>query len=239
MSRVEEMSGPSATLPGVDFDAVVVGAGFAGMYMLHRLRQLGLSVRVYETGDGVGGTWYWNRYPGARVDVPSLSYSYSFSPELQQEWCWPETYSSQKELLKYANHVADRFGLRRDIQFETTVNQATYDEGDQVLGDPDRPRRPGHRPVSDHRGRMPLSDQRARLPRAWHSFQGSWYHTSRWPKEGVDLAGKTVGVIGTGSTGIQAVPVIAEKAVAPLRVPAHPQLQPANGQPADGCRRRA
>jgi cyclohexanone monooxygenase len=181
------------------------------MYMLYRLREFGFTARVFETGDSVGGTWYWNRYPGARVDVPSLSYSYSFSAALQQEWCWPETYSSQEELLKYANHVADRFDLRRDIQFETTVNQATYDDGarrwvvrtdrgDQVtacflitaagcLSATNIPDFPG-----------------------LDTFQGDWHHTSRWPKEGVRLAGRTVGVIGTGSTGIQAVPVIAEEA---------------------------
>ena len=109
-------------------DAVVVGAGFAGMYMLHRLRGLGLSVRVYEAGDGVGGTWYWNRYPGARCDVESMDYSYSFSEELQQEWRWTERYSAQPEILKYANHVADRFDLRRDIQFGTRVTSAVFDE---------------------------------------------------------------------------------------------------------------
>jgi cation diffusion facilitator CzcD-associated flavoprotein CzcO len=194
-----------------DFDAVVVGAGFAGMYMLHRLRELGLTVRVFETGDGVGGTWYWNRYPGARVDVPSFSYSYSFSPELQQEWSWPETYSSQEELLKYANHVADRFDLRRDIQFETTVDRATFDEATHAWI------------IGTNRG----DSVRARFLIAatgclsatnvpdfagLDSFAGDWYHTSRWPKEGVDLFGKKVGVIGTGSTGIQAVPVIAEQA---------------------------
>ena len=109
-------------------DAVVVGAGFAGMYMLHRLRGLGLSVRVYEAGDGVGGTWYWNRYPGARCDVESMDYSYSFSDELQQEWRWTERYSAQPEILKYANYVADRFDLRRDIQFGTRVTSAVFDE---------------------------------------------------------------------------------------------------------------
>src|ERR1043165_2570988 len=110
------------------FDAVVVGAGFAGMYMLHRLRESGFSVRVYEQGDGVGGTWYWNRYPGARCDVESMQYSYSFSDELQQEWDWSERCATQPEILKYANHVADRFDLRRDIQFETRVTSATFDE---------------------------------------------------------------------------------------------------------------
>ncbi|HUJ64463.1 MAG TPA: NAD(P)/FAD-dependent oxidoreductase, partial [Acidimicrobiales bacterium] len=190
---------------------VVVGAGFAGMYALYRLRELGLRVRAFETGDGVGGTWYWNCYPGARVDVQSLSYSYSFSPELQQDWCWPETFSSQPELLKYANHVADRFDLRRDIRFETTVNGAEYiesvnrwrittDRGDCVLT----------RYLVTAAGCLSATN----VPdfKGIESFEGQWYHTSRWPKEGVDLAGKRVGIIGTGSTGIQAVPVIAEEA---------------------------
>src|ERR1044072_7019294 len=110
------------------FDAVVVGAGFAGMYMLHRLRESGFSVRVYEQGDGVGGTWYWNRYPGARCDVESMQYSYSFSDELQREWDWSERYAPQPEILRYANHVADRFNLRPDIQFNTRVESAAFDE---------------------------------------------------------------------------------------------------------------
>jgi cyclohexanone monooxygenase len=199
------------TAQEVDFDAVVVGAGFAGMYMLYRLRELGLSARVYETGDDVGGTWYWNRYPGARVDVPSLSYSYSFSRELQEEWCWPETYSSQEELLKYANHVADRFDLRRDMQFETTVNRCTFDR--TLRGwvvETDRGDRVTARFLIAASGCLSATN----VPdfRGIDTFEGGWYHTSRWPKEGVDLAGKRVGVIGTGSTGIQVVPVIAERA---------------------------
>src|SRR6187551_1218867 len=111
-----------------DFDAVVIGAGFAGLYMLYRLRQLGFSARVLEAGGGIGGTWYWNRYPGARCDIESLEYSYQFSPELQQEWEWTERYAGQPEILRYANHVADRFDLRRDIQFETRVTSAIFDE---------------------------------------------------------------------------------------------------------------
>src|SRR5712672_1172099 len=111
-----------------DFDAVVIGAGFGGMYMLHRLRLKGFKVRVFEAGKGVGGTWYWNRYPGARCDVESVQYSYQFSPELQQEWDWSERYATQPEILRYANHVADRFDLRRDIQFDTRVVSATYDD---------------------------------------------------------------------------------------------------------------
>ncbi len=116
----------AAKSPNV-FDVVIVGAGFAGMYMLHRLRGLGISARVFEAGSGVGGTWYWNRYPGARCDVESMQYSYSFSPELQQEWQWSELFASQPEILRYANHVADRFDLKRDIQFDTRVTEARFD----------------------------------------------------------------------------------------------------------------
>src|SRR6202020_2239036 len=119
---------PNSSKSPDTFDVVVVGAGFAGMYMLHRLRGLGLSARVYEHGDGVGGTWYWNRYPGARCDVESMQYSYSFSDELQQEWHWTERFASQPEILRYLNHVADRFDLRKDIQFKTRVTAAIFDE---------------------------------------------------------------------------------------------------------------
>ena len=110
------------------YDAVVVGAGFAGMYALHRLRELGFTARVFEAASDVGGTWWWNRYPGARCDIESMDYSYSFSPELEQEWEWTERYAAQPEILSYANHVADRFDLRRDIQFDTRVTSAAYDE---------------------------------------------------------------------------------------------------------------
>jgi cyclohexanone monooxygenase len=197
--------------PTAYFDAVVVGAGFAGMYMLHRLRGLGMTVRVFETGDGVGGTWYWNRYPGARVDVPSLSYSYSFSSDLQQDWDWPETYSSQPHLLEYANHVADRFDLRRDIRFETTVNVAEYDEvAKRWTVRTDRGDSVSARFLITAAGCLSATNIPA-FP-GLESFRGDWYHTSRWPKEGVDLTGKRVGIVGTGSTGIQAVPVVAEQA---------------------------
>ena len=114
------------------FDAIIVGAGFAGLYMLYRLRNLGLSARIYEAGDGVGGTWYWNRYPGARCDAESLAYSYSFSPELEQEWQWTERYPTQPEILRYVEHVTDRFDLRRNIRFERRVNSARYDETARV-----------------------------------------------------------------------------------------------------------
>src|SRR5436190_23568421 len=130
--------------PGASFDAIVVGAGLSGMYMLHRLRELGLSARVFEAGSGVGGTWYWNRYPGARCDVESLDYSYSFSPELEQEWEWTERYPTQPEILRYLNHVADRFGLRRDITFGTRVTRAEWDDATAswtVQTDPGEPLR--------------------------------------------------------------------------------------------------
>src|SRR5919112_1575953 len=128
MSALQTSSVKSQAAPATTYDVVVVGAGFAGMYMLHRLRGLGLSVRVYEQGGDVGGTWYWNRYPGARCDVESMQYSYSFSEALQQEWQWSERFAGQPEILRYANHVADRFDLRRDIRFETRVTAARFDE---------------------------------------------------------------------------------------------------------------
>ncbi len=214
MSDVQQAANETRETSGVPtahFDAVAIGAGFSGLYILYRLRELGLSVQVYETGEGVGGTWYWNRYPGARCDSPSVHYSYSFSPELEQEWEWTERYPRQPEILRYLNHVADRFDLRHDIQFNTRVKSAVYDEvmhrwtieteqGDKVsahyfvtavgcLSTPNLPRFKG-----------------------LDSFKGSVYHTSRWPHEGVDFTGKRVGVIGTGSTGIQAIPRIAQQA---------------------------
>ena len=158
---------PTARTPSV-VDVVIVGAGFAGMYMLHRLRGLGMSARVFEAGSGVGGTWYWNRYPGARCDVESMQYSYSFSPELQQEWQWSELFASQPEILRYANHVADRFDLRRDIQFDTRVTAGALRSDDAPLGHPHRPRRSGvGAPLRDghrlpvHRARAGLSRDRA------------------------------------------------------------------------------
>jgi cyclohexanone monooxygenase len=193
------------------FDAVVVGAGFAGMYMLHRLRGLGFSVRVYEQGSDVGGTWFWNRYPGARCDVESMQYSYSFSEELQQEWNWSERYAPQPEILKYAQHVADRFGLRRDIVFNTCVERAEFDEGF------------GAWEVATSDGRTVRAQfvvlatgclSNARMPdiKGLSDFKGKVYHTGHWPHEGVDFTGQRVGVIGTGSSAIQSVPMIAEQA---------------------------
>ncbi len=200
----------AARSPSV-IDVAIVGAGFAGMYMLHRLRSLGMSARVFEAGSGVGGTWYWNRYPGARCDVESMQYSYSFSPELQQEWQWSELFASQPEILRYANHVADRFDLRRDIQFDTRVTTASFDRathrwdirtdrGDQVS--------------ARHCVMATGCLSTARVPDLLgiERFAGKTYHTGHWPHQGVDFTGQRVGVIGTGSSAIQAVPMIAQQA---------------------------
>jgi cyclohexanone monooxygenase len=193
------------------YDVVVVGAGFAGMYMLHRLRGLGMTARVYEQGSGVGGTWYWNRYPGARCDVESMQYSYSFSDELQQEWDWSERYAPQPEILKYANHVADRFDLRRDIQFDTRVERAEFDENTNlwsvITSD-------GKTVIAKHVVLATGCLSNARKPdiRGLDRFKGQVYHTGNWPHEPVDFTGLRVGVIGTGSSSIQSVPVIAEQA---------------------------
>ena len=188
-------------------DALIVGAGFAGLYMLHRFKQLGLNARILEAGGGVGGTWYWNRYPGARCDIPSLQYSYQFSPELEQEWEWKERYAAQPEIMAYAEHVVERFNLGPDIQFDTPVASAhfndtnsrwllTTESGEQFssrycvmatgcLSSANDPEFPGR-------------DQ----------FTGNWYHTGRWPHEGVDLSGQRVAVIGTGSSAIQSIPIL-------------------------------
>ncbi|HMA88137.1 MAG TPA: NAD(P)/FAD-dependent oxidoreductase [Burkholderiales bacterium] len=193
-------------------DVIVVGAGFAGLYMLHRARGLGLSARVFEDGAGVGGTWYWNRYPGARCDIESLEYSYQFDERLQQEWRWSERFAAQPEILRYADHVADRFGLRRDIQLNTRVVAAHFDESARrwtvrtadgveatarflvmatgCLSVPNRPRLPG-----------------------LDVFRGAVYHTGAWPHDKVDFRGLRVGVIGTGSSAVQSIPLIAEEAL--------------------------
>jgi len=192
-------------------DAVVVGAGFAGLYMLHRLRGLGFSARVFEAGDGVGGTWYWNRYPGARCDVESMDYSYSFSDELQQEWTWSERYAAQPEILRYINHVADRFDLRRDIQLSTRVTSATFDEATgRWTVETDRGDRVWARFCVMATGCLSTT-QVPRIP-GLEAFRGPRYHTGHWPHEGVDFTGRRVGVIGTGSSAIQSIPIIAEQA---------------------------
>jgi cyclohexanone monooxygenase len=197
---------------GRDFDAVIVGAGFAGLYMLHRLRRMGLSARVLEAGPSVGGTWFWNRYPGARVDVESQEYCYSFSPELDAEWTWTERYASQPELLAYLNHVADRFELRGDIQLGTRVTAAAWDEGDRRWRiDTDGGDRVSARFCIMATGCLSIPKPDAELPGA-ETFAGPSWHTSRWPEEGVDFTGQRVAVIGTGSSGIQAIPMIAAEA---------------------------
>jgi len=192
-------------------DVVIVGAGFAGMYMLHRLRGLGMSARVFEAGSGVGGTWYWNRYPGARCDVESMQYSYSFSPELQQEWRWSELFASQPEILRYANHVADRLDLRRDIQFDTRVTEARFDRATYRW---DIRTDCGDRVSARYCVMATGCLSTARLPDypGMDRFGGKTYHTGHWPHEGVDFTGQRVGVIGTGSSAIQAIPVIAQQA---------------------------
>ena len=194
-----------------NFDAVIVGAGFAGMYMLHKCRALGLSVRVFEVGEGVGGTWYWNRYPGARCDVESVQYSYQFDSELEQEWTWSEKYSTQPEILKYANHVADRFDLRSDIQFKTRVLSAEYSKIDKVwVVKTDRGEKITTRFCIFATGC--LSSSNTPKLEGTETFNGLSYHTGRWPHGGVDFSGLRVGVIGTGSSAIQSIPEIAKKA---------------------------
>ncbi|MEY2590550.1 MAG: hypothetical protein QOJ67_2534 [Acidimicrobiaceae bacterium] len=194
-----------------DVDVVVVGAGFAGMYMLHRVRGLGLSATVFETAGGVGGTWYWNRYPGARCDIESMEYSYEFDDDLQQEWEWTERYAPQPEILRYAEHVADRFDLRKDIRFDTRVTAATFDDttsrwtvrtdrGDEVSAQ------------FLVMATGCLSSANTPVIDGADTFTGASYHTGRWPHEGVDFSAKRVGVIGTGSSAIQSIPIIADEA---------------------------
>ena len=211
MSALPSVAGKSRAAGRETCDVVVVGAGFAGMYMLHRLRGLGLPVRVYEQGGDVGGTWYWNRYPGARCDVESMQYSYSFSDELQQEWDWSERYAPQPEILKYANHVADRFDLRSGIQLDTRVDRAVFDENANQWS------------VTTSDGSTVTTKyvvlatgclSNARMPdiKGLADFKGKVYHTGHWPHERIDFTGRRVGVIGTGSSAIQSVPIIAEQA---------------------------
>ncbi|MCK8786852.1 NAD(P)/FAD-dependent oxidoreductase [Roseomonas sp. NAR14] len=213
MSASQARPAPSAhAAPAEAFDAIIVGAGFSGLYQLHRLRDgLGLRAVVLEAGDGIGGTWYWNRYPGARCDSESYAYSYSFSKELEQEWEWSERYPEQPEIMRYLNHVADRFDLRRDIRLGTRVTAARFDG------------RENRWHVTTAQGGQLTAPflitavgclSTANVPDipGLESFAGEWYHTGQWPRGGVDFTGKRVGQIGTGSTGIQAAPVIAAQA---------------------------
>ena len=194
----------------LDYDTIIIGAGMSGLYQLYRLRELGLRVRVLEAGTNVGGTWYWNRYPGARFDSESYSYGYSFSKELLQEWDWSEHFAGQPETLRYCNHVADKFDLRRDIQFESRVTAAHYDEGSRswtiTLEDGNRF---NCRFLITAIG--PLSTPTLPRIEGLGDFKGASFHTARWPKEPVDFAGKRVAVIGTGATGIQTIQTIAKE----------------------------
>ncbi|MFN4090213.1 MAG: flavin-containing monooxygenase [Alphaproteobacteria bacterium] len=191
-----------------DFDAMIIGAGVSGMYQLHRLRELGMRVRVFEAGSDVGGTWYWNRYPGARFDSESWSYGFAFSDELLQEWNWREHFSAQPDTLAYLEYAADKFDFRRDMQFDATVTAARWDEAARcwtvALETGERYRAPilitALGPLSAHT--MPTIE-------GVESFRGEAYHTARWPHEPVDFSGKRVGIIGTGATAIQVIQTIA------------------------------
>ena len=206
-------SNPASANPDsvAELDVLVVGAGFAGLYLLHRLRGMGFSVHVIEAASGVGGTWYWNRYPGARCDVESMQYSYAFSSELDEAWEWSERYTAQPDILRYANHIADRFDLRRDIRFDTRVEAASFDEprGKWVIETDDGARLTARFCVmatgclsAVNRPRIEGQD----------SFTGNCYHTGEWPHQAIDFTGQRVGIIGTGSSAIQSIPVIAEQA---------------------------
>ena len=207
------MPDATQTRPEIEaqYDAVIVGAGFGGMYQLHRLRGLGMTAKVIDVAKGVGGTWYWNRYPGARCDVESMQYSFGFSDEIQQEWEWPELFSAQPDILKYANFVADKLDLWPDMLFETRVTGAKFDESANQWT------------VRTNRGDAFAATflimatgclSSARMPdfKGLGSFKGKTYHTGAWPHEPVDFTGLRVGVIGTGSSAIQSIPVIAEQA---------------------------
>ncbi len=193
------------------YDAIVIGAGMSGMYQLHRLREIGLSVRVFEAGGGIGGTWYWNRYPGARFDSESYSYGYSFSEELLQEWDWSEHFAAQPETLRYLDFVADKLGLRTDIQFNSRVTAAAYDEAEtrwEIATEDGR--RARARFLITALG--PLSTPTMPNLEGIDSFQGESFHTGRWPHEPVEFAGKRVAVIGTGATGVQVIQEVAKTA---------------------------
>ncbi|MBH66718.1 MAG: cyclohexanone monooxygenase [Rhodospirillaceae bacterium] len=201
----------TAKANSTDFDVIIVGGGLAGLYSIYRFRKMGLKVRAFEAGDGVGGTWYWNRYPGCRCDVESMEYSFSFDEHLQQDWKWPERYGTQPVILEYINHVAERFDLMRDVQLNTRVKTATYSETNRLWS------------ISTEQGQIfkapicvmatgNLSTPRKPNFPGLDNFKGDWYHTGLWPKEGVDFSGKRVGVIGTGSSGVQMMPHIAHQA---------------------------
>ena len=192
-------------------DVLIVGAGFSGMYMVLKCREQGLKVQVMEAGSGVGGTWYWNRYPGARVDIQSLEYSFGFDEKLEQEWRWTERYAPQAELLAYANHVADRFDLKKDISFHTRVTAAQWDAAhDAWTVTLDSGKQLSARFVVMATGCLSVPTD-VTFP-GIDDYKGTIHRTSRWPHEGVDFSGQRVGIIGTGSSAIQSIPIIAESA---------------------------
>ncbi len=201
----------SEASPSKQVDAVVIGAGFSGLYMLKKLRDdLGMTTQVYEAGDGVGGTWYWNRYPGARCDSESYIYCFSFDDDLLQEWNWSGKYPEQPEILRYLNHVADRFDLRSGIQFNTRVTSAHFNEdGGRWEVETDQGDRVTAQYLITAIGCI-STGQVPKIP-GLDSFEGDWHHTGAWPHDGVEFAGKRVAVIGTGSSGIQSIPVIARE----------------------------
>jgi cation diffusion facilitator CzcD-associated flavoprotein CzcO len=209
MAASRETKAPPGAAPALDYDAIIIGAGMSGMYQLHRLRELGMRVRVFEAGTGVGGTWYWNRYPGARFDSESYSYGYSFSKELLEEWDWSEHFAGQPETLRYLNLVADKFDLRRDIQFRSRVAAAIYAEDTRnwnvTLQD-------GSRFCARFliTAIGPLSAPTMPRIEGVDTFRGKSFHTARWPHEPVDFTGQRVAVIGTGATGVQTIQTIAQ-----------------------------
>lgn len=211
MGDATEIKGTADTVPALDYDAIIIGAGMSGLYQLYRLRELGLRVRVLEAGTGVGGTWYWNRYPGARFDSESYSYSYSFSKELLEEWNWKEHFAPQPETLSYINHVADKFDMRRDIQFRSRVIKAHFQEDkrswDVTLENGDQLR---SRFLITAIG--PLSTPTMPRIEGIESFKGESFHTARWPHEPVSFEGKRVAVIGTGATGVQTIQEVVKTA---------------------------
>jgi cyclohexanone monooxygenase len=194
-----------------ELDVLIVGAGFAGLYLLHRMRQAGLSAHAYEAADGVGGTWYWNRYPGARCDVESMQYSFGWDEELQQEWKWSERFAGQAELLRYANHITDRYDLRRDITFSTRIDAASFDE---AAGTWTARTEYGQSIAARYVVMATGCLSTARIPDfpGLKDFKGRTFHTGWWPHEPIDFTGRRVAVVGTGSSAIQAIPVIAEQA---------------------------
>jgi cation diffusion facilitator CzcD-associated flavoprotein CzcO len=211
MDATQQVRAGNGAALALDYDVIVIGAGMSGLYMLYRLRELGLRVRVFEAGTDVGGTWYWNRYPGARFDSESYSYAYSFSKELLEEWSWSEHFAGQPETLRYLNHVADKFDLRRDIQFRSRVTAAHYRDAargwEVALEDGSRH---GARHLVTAIG--PLSAPTLPRVEGIDTFRGQSFHTARWPHEPVSFEGKRVAVIGTGATGVQTIAEVAKTA---------------------------